>query len=220
MSAPDSRSGTASRDEKRSGRQLRVPAWGLLALVIATHSTIAHAEAQSLASHVSPQDTRSDGDYGRMADSWTLALAADAELGPGGPRPNLRFSAHHAWMTGGYMSFAAPPSFDGSAWLVAAGIDLRPLFVPRWSQDMERGPDWFDLWLDSISLGLGAYWQRSPETVPHALGFESSLGCAFPLSARAHGLWFDTRAVVRIPDAPKAADWAAQLGLSWHWGYD
>ena len=38
------------------------------------------------------------------------------------------------------------------------GIDLRPLFLMRWSKDNEQGPAWLDLTIDSLTLSVGAQY--------------------------------------------------------------
>lgn len=177
------------------------------------------AHAKGLGSQVQPLDTRADGDYGRMASDWTMSVTGQLELAPGGPAGSVRAAAHYCWMAGVYAGASAPSGFPNSGGTYGLGVDLRPAFLPRWSLDLEHGPSYLDLWLDSFSLGLGAYWQ-TPEHDAFARerGFEASLGFGFPLQGHAHGLWFDARGLVRLPDAPRDADWGGQLGLGWHWG--
>jgi hypothetical protein len=188
---------------------------GVVALLLLAPS-LAHA----LGSQVQPLDTRADGDYGRMASKWTLSLTGQLELSPQGPAPAARVAAHYSWMAGVYAGLTAPPGgFPSSAGNFGVGVDLRPAFLPRWSLDLERGPSYLDLWLDSFSLGLGVYWQTpQADAIARDRGFEASLGFGFPLFGKAHGLWFDTRGVVRLPDAPSDAQWGGQFGLGWHWG--
>ncbi|MEI2687854.1 MAG: hypothetical protein V9G14_17700 [Cypionkella sp.] len=42
----------------------------------------------------------------------------------------------------------------------AAGLELAPLFLARYASDLERGPARLDLLLDSIALGVGAFWDE------------------------------------------------------------
>jgi hypothetical protein len=182
--------------------------------------TIAESvSARGLSSQVQPLDTQADGDYGRMASSWTAAATALVELSPDGPAPALRFAAHYCWMAGVYAAVSAPSGFPSDSGVLGTGVDLRPAFLPRWSLDLERGPSYLDLWVDSFSLALGAYWQSQADGgFAAAKGFEASLGFGFPLLGQAHGPWLDARGLLRLPDAPESAQWGAQFGIGWHFG--
>lgn len=93
---------------------------------------------------------------------------------------------------------------------VVGGVELRPLFLGRWTQDTEHGPPQLDLWLDSISLTLGLHnlW-RHPEhcgataIVPgpphrcHAFGMEFSVGMELPLLPQASAPFIALRGAVR-----------------------
>jgi hypothetical protein len=175
--------------------------------------------ARGLSSHVQPLDTQSDGDYGRMANDWTLSATGLVELSPVGPAPAARLAAHYFWMAGVYTGVTVPSGFPADAGVLGLGVDLRPAFVPRWSMDLEQGPSYLDLWLDSLSLGLGVYWQSErDEGLALARGFECSLGFGFPLLGEALGPWLDARGLLRLPDSTEPGQWGAQLGLGWHWG--
>jgi hypothetical protein len=100
--------------------------------------------------------------------------------------------------------------------LFALGIDLRPLFVPRWSKGFETGPALKDLTLDSLSLSLGAFWFRQPAPgAEGGSGFEAGLGFGLPLLARAKGPWLDVRGLLRYPDG-EARQEAVVLLVGWH----
>lgn len=159
-----------------------------------------------------------DGVYGRFGGDLDLGLGLGAELVEGHYRGVVRGSLHYFWMAGTYLQYArgeAGEDYDQSQ--LALGIDLRPAFIPRWSQHMSQGPAWLDLALDSISLGLGAYWaERAPGRFGDRRGFEASLGLGLALMGRAEGLWLSPRGTLRWPDLSGAAEPSVLVLLSWH----
>lgn len=86
---------------------------------------------------------------------------------------------------------------------VVGGFELRPLFVGRWSQNMEHGPPHLDLWLDSFSLTLGLYnlWRQPRFCTPprgcHDVGMELSLGMELPLLPQANTPFIALRGALR-----------------------
>ncbi len=60
-----------------------------------------------------------------------------------------------------------------------AGVDFRPMMLGRWTYDLEQGPRWRDLLVDSIGLDLGIAWLRPGETVGAGGGFGLLLGGGF-----------------------------------------
>jgi len=158
-----------------------------------------------------------DGVYDRFDGDLDLGLGLGAELGSAGrAAPLLLGSAHYFSMAGMYAAGRVRAG-DGSApSLFALGIDLRPLFVPRWSKGFETGPALLDLTLDSLSLSLGAFWAaESPRAAVAGRGFEVGLGFGVPLFARAHGPWLEARGQLRYPDRGARQD-ALLLLVAWH----
>lgn len=167
----------------------------------------------------------SDGVYGRLDGSLTLAGSVGAELEGGEPRGALRLSAHYLWTAGVYARYS--DAFGGEqerpGHVASFGVDLRPLFLPRFGLDSEQGPAWLDLTLDSLSLSAGAYFADRPRREPNQRagdfgaerGFETGLGFGLPLCRAAHGLWLDARAERRFADRGPDA-WLFTLGLSFH----
>jgi len=153
-----------------------------------------------------------DGVYDRFDGDLDLGLALGAELGSAGrAAPALRASAHYFSIAGVYLGGRVEAGERSAPSLFALGVDLRPLFVPRWAKGYETGPGLFDLTLDSLSLSLGAFWaNRDRER-----GFEAGLGFGIPLLARASGPWLEARGLLRYPDA-EAREEAVLLALSWH----
>jgi hypothetical protein len=106
---------------------------------------------------------------------------------------------------------------------ITLGVGLRPLFLPRWGSDLERGPSWLDLTVDSLTLDWGvamsqrrAGWESRP-------GLEGALGIELPLFGRASGPWLGARATFRwdaaelaAPARDRAIAAAVLVSLSWH----
>ena len=182
----------------------------LLAVPVAGHPT------------TSGESPPTDGAHGRFQGDLELGVGLGTELGATAPAPLARGSLHYFSMAGLAVSYANSlrTGSDRSETLSLL-VDLRPLFIPRWSNDLERGPARLDLWLDSWSIGAGAFWSQAPgEIFGTRRGFEGSIGCALPLVPRASGPWLQARATLRWPRATTgtspAADVFGQLVLEWH----
>src|SRR5690606_156822 len=150
-----------------------------------------------------------------------LSLGAGAELDRFGERGALKLGLHYFSMIGLYVSYADQLGGEGSERVLATGVDVRPAFIPRWSRDMQQGPGVLDLMIDSISLGLGAFWAQ-PEGLEFGdvRGFELSGGFGLPLFGRAPGPWLETRAIGRWaePTASEtpSGEFVGLVLLSWH----
>ena len=179
------------------------PCCALLLLVLLLAARPAHAEASTSTQH--------DGVYDRFDGDLDLGLGLGAELGSAGTAaPALRASAHYFSIAGVYATGRVKAGHDSASSQFGAGVDLRPLFVPRWAKGYETGPGFLDLTLDSLSFSLGAFWAE------HAgRGFDAQLGFGVPLLARAAGPWLEARGALRYPDAG-AREEALLLLLSWH----
>ena len=191
----------------------------LAALTVLGAATTAEAEDETPeASRVHAPLPGSDGVYGRFDGSLGLALAAGAELEAGVPGASLRVAGHYLWTAGGYLRYSdALGDADGrSQRALSLGVDVRPLFLPRFALDAEQGPALLDLTLDSLALTGGAY-VASPHQgdLGDERGFEAGLGLGLPLFAQASGLWLETRAERRFADDGAGA-WLFSLSLAWH----
>jgi hypothetical protein len=192
---------------------------GSLLLLYSASAGATEVAAKSAApQHVYAPLPGSDGVYGRLDGSLTLAFAAGAELEADQPRGALRVSAHYLWTAGAYARYSdAFGSADSRPERVlSVGVDLRPLFLPRFGLDVEQGPALLDLTLDSLSLTAGAYFaEPGAAAFGDAHGFEGGLGFGLPLMAQAKGLWLDARAERRFADRGENA-WLFTLSLSLH----
>jgi hypothetical protein len=165
-----------------------------------------------------------DGVYGRFNGRFDLGLAAGAEFGDGGAAFAARATAHYFYMAGIYAGYADGFGNDALATSrrLSFGVDLRPTFLPRWSNDMQQGPSFLDLTIDSISLGMGVYFS-SPQGghLGDVRGYELSLGFGIPLSATMQGPWLGTRGLLRWDDPAgpesKMAEAIASVTLGYQW---
>ena len=169
-------------------------------------------------SRLPPQAERArhDGVYQRFDGDLDLGLGLGAEFGSAGRvAPTVRGSAHYFSIAGVYAMarFAAGERSAPSLW--GAGVDLRPLFVPRWAKGFETGPSCLDLTLDSLSLSLGAFWQDLRAPLANRQGFDVQLGFGLPLLGVAAGPWLEARGALRYPDSA-AAEQALLVALAWH----
>jgi hypothetical protein len=162
-----------------------------------------------------------DGVYGRFDGDLELALGAGLELEDDAQRGAARLSLHYFSMMGLGAGYAERVGGKDIERVAVVGIDLRPAFIPRWSRGMQEGPGVLDLMIDSISLGVGAFW-ATPDggDFGDRRGFELSGGLGVPLFGRAPGPWLEARAVGRWPEETASdsgrGEAIALVVLSWH----
>jgi len=194
----------------------RVAASALLAGCVLC-SKHARAEGANVARTLNfRSDSSRDGVYDRFDGDLELALALGAELGSAGmPAPMIGGSAHYFSMAGVYAAGRLKAGADSAPSLFDLGVDVRPLFVPRWAKGYETGPAFFDLALDSASLSLGAFWTAKSDRRAARRGFEAGIGFGLPLLSAAAGPWLEVRGLLRYPDAERHEE-AITLALAWH----
>lgn len=159
----------------------------------------------------------SDGVYGRFDSNLALTASAGAEFEAGVPRGALRTSAHYLWTAGVYARYSH--AFGGGAArpvrVASFGVDLLPLFLPRFALDNERGPALLDLSIDSFSLNAGMYLAHpQARDFGDERGFELGTGFGVPLFGEARGPWLEARVERRFPDRGVAA-WLFTVSLSY-----
>jgi hypothetical protein len=165
---------------------------------------------------IEPLDSLHDGVYGRFESDLDAGVAAGAALVSADPSFALRGTLHYFSTAGVYLG-AELPSKGPTPTTLAFGVDLRPAFLPRFSENLEQGPAWLDLAIDSISLSLGPYFEWSD--AGNGRGLDASLGVGLPLFARASGLWLEARGVGRFPDEARDARFGALVLVGWHVGF-
>jgi hypothetical protein len=164
-----------------------------------------------------PAPSRGDGVYGRfdgdLDAAWGLGTAQLGSQTLLATRTSLHyFSTAGVWLSAGL------PLDSSAAPTLAFGVDLRPAFLPRFTEDLQQGPALLDLTLDSISLSLGPFFQLARaegSNAPPERGLELSLGFGLPLFAEAQGPWLEARALGQFPDA-RSGNFGGLLLISWH----
>jgi hypothetical protein len=160
-----------------------------------------------------------DGTYGRFDGDLDLGLGIGAlvDVDHGEPGIAARASVHWFFVAGGYLAYAdgLGAGLDPERRL-GVGVDLRPLFLPRWTQDWERGPAFLDLTLDSLSLGLGASFdQASGGRFGARRAFEASFGLGIPLAGRGPGPWLEARGALAWANTGERSETVLLVG-SYH----
>lgn len=200
-----------------SPRLARSALSAMLVLISQLAPRPARAEGAGTRPSRSAESTSGDGVYGRFDGDLDLGLGLGAELGSAGhAAPALRATAHYFSIAGVYANGRIKAGDESAPSLFGVGVDLRPLFVPRWAKGLQTGCALFDLTLDSLSLSLGAFWASSgaPGSEAHR-GFDAQLGLGIPLLASAAGPWLEARGALRYPDGANREE-AVLLLLSWH----
>lgn len=166
-----------------------------------------------------PPPAEDDGVYGRFRGDTDLSLKLGGMLRDEGLAGSVGGSAHYYSLLGITADYSESLVADGpDARSFSVGLDLRPLFLPRWVLGLERGPAWLDLTLDSLAAGFGAYVSDAEVDGRNTRGLWFSLGAGVPLLGSASGPWVELRALRRFPDQTAAleAHNALFVYLSWH----
>jgi hypothetical protein len=167
-----------------------------------------------------PPRSESDGVYGRFGGDTDISLKLGGMLRDSGLAGSVGASMHYyslIGITGDYSESLVADSLHARS--AAVGMELRPLFLPRWALGLERGPAWLDLALDSAGFGFGAYFTDAEAEGRGSRGVWLSLGFGAPLLGAASGPWVEVRGLRRFPDPSPfetRAHNAAFVYLSWH----
>jgi hypothetical protein len=209
--------GTRAADLRRRAARADPPGHPRMSFRAAVIRSLAVAIVSSFAAEARAQVRDDDGVYGRFLGDLELGLGLGADLGSP-TRGAVRGSLHYYSMAGVYAGYgdAFAESDDGNRRLLGFGVDLRPAFIPRWARNMQQGPAFVDLFIDSIGLGVGAFWAQPPgRDFGRERGFELSLGAGLPLLGTAPGPWLEARGNLRW-SAGETAEPSLLVLLSWH----
>jgi hypothetical protein len=146
-----------------------------------------------------------DASHGRFDGDVALAGGLGMTVGPRGPRAagDLRFRyLSTAGLFGSYEDGPLVGSSSEPRRVLAAGIELRPLFLARWATGSEVGIPRVDLLIDSIALELGAVFVQ-PEGARFGArpGLQAGFGLELPFFATASGPFLALHGGVRWSDA-------------------
>jgi hypothetical protein len=172
-------------------------------------------------------DGRTEATYGRVAGDITLGAALGGAVASGGPRVEGELRMRYLESAGIFATYE-DGSFMGGAdpqRVLAAGFELRPLFLARWLKGHESEQPFFDLTIDSIGIELGATLvQPASASFGARSGIEVGLGVEMPLGTEADGPWIGVHGGVRWSDealasgrVDGASDREGYLALSFAW---
>lgn len=132
-----------------------------------------------------------DGTYGRVRGDLSLsveALGGAVDTGAWSGMGSFAVRARSLDMVGvvlGYDRAFSGPRFDHAF----IAVDFRPAFFARWSYDLEHGPAWLDLFVDSIGIELGAAWLRPGDTDASGVAFVVGGGADLPVHIGERSAW-------------------------------
>jgi len=167
---------------------------------------------------------RGDGVYGRFDGELALLPAVGMNYNASGWSTELALSGYYLNTIGvvfrhneGRWSPIAPRAdFTVSSLSLA----VRPLFLLRWSQNLEQGPSFLDLLIDSLTLSVGSYWSQQHSLDRQRYGLETELSVGFPLLGRAHGPWLTASVANRMPKVTNADNRIDMVyGLRFEWSF-
>ena len=164
---------------------------------------------------VKPPSDMDDGVYGRFDGDLDLGLGLGVHH-TGESAPAVSAGVHYLSTIGIIAQYADRLGLDSDDEERSFGLagELRPLFLPRWALDWERGPAWWDLTVDSLSIAVGHYWKAPPGgALGDHRGLEASAGLGVPLSGDANGFWLRGRGILRWRGGD--ADSSVLLLVSW-----
>lgn len=202
--------------ELRPARERRGAAWTL-------------AGAAALAALAGTSTARADGDgaYGRLDGDLALRAGAGASLASGGPALCAHGAAAYLSTAGLYAHYTDALGAQGAtvARSIAGGVFIQPLFLSRYASNLELGTPWLDLFIDSIALGVGSFWEApSAAGLASAPGIELSLSLDVPLLGHATGPFLGVRGALRWRGSELAGEASPRdeqralvaVTLSWH----
>jgi hypothetical protein len=188
------------------------------------------AATPSLA-RVEQEQSSEDGVYGRLAGDLTLAVAAGGEADFSSDAARLAFMASGRYFStvGVYGALREGVSDDDDVErILSTGVLVEPLFVTRAVYNMQQGPAFWDLALDSIGLSFGAFWaQPTGGDLGDERGAELGLGAGLPLLGTAAGPWLRTNGFLRWDEASSGStslwvtlEWRALLNTGLTGGHN
>jgi hypothetical protein len=166
--------------------------------------------------------------HGRIEGDVMLVAGLGAAATPRGMRAAADLRVRYLDTAGLVVSYEEGGLFDGATQpqrLVAAGFELRPLFLARWLRGYETRSAPLDLVVDSFGLELAAVFaQHAGGPFGSDMGVQAGVGFEVPLMASASGPWIGVHGGVRWSDAALASgevrdatDRAAFLALTLAW---
>ncbi|HEY3818448.1 MAG TPA: hypothetical protein VGL81_14840 [Polyangiaceae bacterium] len=174
-------------------------------------------------------DGRPEPTYGRLQGDVTLVAGLGGVVAARGGRAEGELRVRYLESAGLFVTYedgALVASAAEPTRVLAAGLELRPLFLARWLTGRELQRARFDLVVDSLGLELGAMFEQPAGTsFASRAGMQAGLGLEVPLLKEASGPWLGFHAGVRWSDAALASGVVATaddrsgfvaITLAWH----
>jgi hypothetical protein len=185
------------------------------------------AAAAAFPARAEPAHKVTDGVYGRFDGDLDLSVGAGGAIVRGASGAAAVARGLFLGTAGIYVAYneafeataASPPRS------LVLGLGIRPLFLARWGNDLDRGPAVLDLTLDSITIDVGVLWSANEHRrFDERPGIEIALGTEVPILGEASGPWIGVRGALRWRAAELAASNDANppllpalfLTLGWH----
>ena len=153
---------------------------------------------------------KDDATYGRIDGDLAVVAGAGITVGPRSPRGTIDLRMRYLDTAGIFATYEDGKLFGDGAEpvrVLAAGIELRPLFLGRWLQDLEFRSARADLILDSIGLEIGGFFaQPIGGSLGSRPGLQLGLGLEIPVLAHASGPWIGLHGGVRWADSALGGD--------------
>jgi len=168
-------------------------------------AAVAAAVSLSCGARAARADERpADPTYGRLEGDVGLVVGAGGVVASRGVRAGGEVRLRYLETAGLFVTYEDGRVFGAALEpesLLAAGLELRPLFLFRWLQGHESRRARLDLALDSIGLELGAtVEQPSGGGFASRAGLEAGVGVELPIFAGANGPWIAVRGALRWSD--------------------
>ncbi len=161
---------------------------------------------------IEAQPMTTDGLYGRLKSEWSHSLGVGAGVRGEHLGVALRASLYWLWSVGAVVEYQE--DLSRNARHLSPQLELRPLFLQRWSNNQSRGPALLDLTLDSLALSVGAVFDWTPEA---STALQAALSAGVPLTGSAAGPWLLAKGGLQL--APWRSGWEpapmALLVLDW-----
>jgi len=149
---------------------------------------------------------KADGVYGRLDGDVGLEPGLGVSYSRNSPMPALDFGASYLSTLGLRVRYSDSKflmnASEHDRSVVSVDLEVRPLFLARWSEGLETGPAWRDLTIDSFLLGLGVFWDYDRALIRLRRGAELVTGLGFPVFAKNDGPWLRATAALRLEEGP------------------
>lgn len=131
-----------------------------------------------------------DGSYGRIEGDLLFVGEAGCAITTQGPQLETHLGLLYISTAGPYFRYVESFGDENASFdrVLAAGVELRPLFLGRYALDLAQGPPHLDLFLDSFALVIGAQWEAPlDKEIEGSPGLELGASIEVPLLPSASG---------------------------------